>query len=363
MTWLSRLLPQSPSLQRLADHNHRTRQGQRRRRMATLETLEGRTLLSNVVTSITQDAITGANTLTITGDAHNDAFKVTEETGGLVQVVGSDNKTQINSLPVGQVFTTTQAITTIDINILTGTSANTNNVTLTSTVVGKGTIQNVVVSEPGYSATLPAPVLNLTVTSVKNTGTLSVNDGTPGTYVGGTLNATVSGSQFTALTIDQVGCCPATVALNNDVVPGAVSVTEGTANNDSVTATGDDFGATTISQFVGLNPNGQTGSGDFVSVDDSVVEIFSLAVTQSGTGTGQQILIGTVGSGVEVALTGFITASQPNDLATNSGQGSDNTIQIISITTVGTSNNPHLVPDSIVTDQGNGNDTTTVDNA
>jgi len=25
MTWLSRLLPQSPSLQRLADHNHRTR--------------------------------------------------------------------------------------------------------------------------------------------------------------------------------------------------------------------------------------------------------------------------------------------------------------------------------------------------
>ena len=59
-TWLSRLLPQSPSLQRLADHHRRTRQGQRRRRMATLETLEGRTLLSNVVTSFTHDAITGA---------------------------------------------------------------------------------------------------------------------------------------------------------------------------------------------------------------------------------------------------------------------------------------------------------------
>ena len=34
--------------------------GQRRRRMATVETLEGRTLLSNVVTSFTHDAITGA---------------------------------------------------------------------------------------------------------------------------------------------------------------------------------------------------------------------------------------------------------------------------------------------------------------
>jgi hypothetical protein len=60
MTWLSRLLPQSPSLQRVADHNHLTRQGQRRRRMATLETLEGRTLLSNLATSFTLDAITGA---------------------------------------------------------------------------------------------------------------------------------------------------------------------------------------------------------------------------------------------------------------------------------------------------------------
>ena len=52
MTWLSRLLPQSPRLPRLADQNHRTRQAQRRRRMSTLEALEGRTLLSNVTTSI-----------------------------------------------------------------------------------------------------------------------------------------------------------------------------------------------------------------------------------------------------------------------------------------------------------------------
>lgn len=59
MTWISRLLPQSPS-QHPANHNHRTRQAQRRRRMATVETLEGRTIPSNVVTSFTHDAITGA---------------------------------------------------------------------------------------------------------------------------------------------------------------------------------------------------------------------------------------------------------------------------------------------------------------
>ncbi|MGZ3335568.1 MAG: hypothetical protein ACXWPK_16955 [Isosphaeraceae bacterium] len=47
-------------LQRLTNHHHRTRQGQRRLRMATVETLEGRTIPSNVVTSFTHDAITGA---------------------------------------------------------------------------------------------------------------------------------------------------------------------------------------------------------------------------------------------------------------------------------------------------------------
>src|SRR5208337_831169 len=78
MTWLSRLLPQSPRLQRLANRNNRTRQSNGRRRMMTLESLEGRTLLSNVVALIAQDPTTGANTLTINGDTHNDAFSVTE---------------------------------------------------------------------------------------------------------------------------------------------------------------------------------------------------------------------------------------------------------------------------------------------
>jgi hypothetical protein len=352
--------------------------------MSTLEVLEGRTLLSNVVTSIFTNVTpgvppsvlpsAGARGLEITTDNHKDVFSVTENANGTVTLVGTGASTQINSLPVGTPYTTSQAVTEIWFNIA-GTNAGANTITLT----GHGTVKNVLVDEPGYSATLPSPALTFTATGVTNSGFLTILDGSPPTttpsfagYVGGTLNATVSGSQFTALTIDQVGCCPAAVTLTNDLVPGAVSVTEGTGNNDSVTATGDDFGATTITQFANtLDPNGQTGAGDLVSVNDSNVEIFSLAVTQNGTGIGQQILIGNT-SDVEVSILGFgITASQPNTVAVpGTLQGSNDLIQIESITTYVPTPPPQLSailrsggPDSIVTKQGNGNDTTIVDNA
>src|SRR5271157_2015404 len=108
MTWLSRLLPQSPSLQRLANHNHRSRQAQRRRRMATLETLEGRTLLSNVTVSFAGGA------LTILGDAHNDSFSITEQSaaaGGKVTVTSTSPQTTINKTSVP--FVSPQAVTSI----------------------------------------------------------------------------------------------------------------------------------------------------------------------------------------------------------------------------------------------------------
>jgi len=371
MTWLSRLLPQQPSA-RLIGSDRRSRQSQRRRRMSTLEALEGRTLLSNVTTAIYTSATVpypagapalpaGARGLDIITDNHTDVFSVTENANGTVTVVGT-GATQINSLPVGTPYTTSQAMTDILFTIA-GTSASKGN---TITLTGHGTIRDVVVNEPGYSATLPSPLLNFTATGVTNSGFLTINTGTPGTYVGGTLNANVLGSQFTALTIDQVGCCPAAVTLNNDLVPGAVSVTEGTANYDSVVANNDDFGATTISQFVGLDPNGQTGIGDLVSINDSNVQIFSIAVTQLGSGVGQTIEIGNT-SEVEVSLLGFgITASQPNTVAVpKTPQGSNDLILIESITTYipKPPNSPHGGPDSIVTTQGNGNDTTIVDNA
>ena len=396
MTWLSRLLPQSPRLPRLAGHNHRTRQAQRRRRMSTVEALEDRTLLSsgNVVTSIAK-APNGAITLTITGDAHSDTYSVTENgasLGDTVTITGKLAGSNITTVNSQLSYTTTLAISDIDIvipptdvNGNTNTSANTDTISLT----GHGMVQNVVVSEPGYDATNPSPTLNLTVTNVNNSGTLTVADGTPGTYVGGTLNASVTGSQFSALTIDQVGCCQATVTLNNDVVPGAVSVTEGTGNNDSVSATGDMFGATTISQYVDLNPNGNDGSGDNVSFNDTVANprtglggVFSLAVYQNGTGGGQSILVGTT-SEVEVASTGTaltpafgIIAQQPkaggespttytlnsNGTLTVTPAVPGDVIHVESITTYGRPNSnfgKYGVP-SISTLQGPGNGETTI---
>ena len=95
MTWLSRLLPQSPSLERLADHKHdrRAQQGRRRRLMANLDRLEERTLLSNVTT-----AIVAHEPSSITGDTHNDSFSVTENNAtGQVTVVGTPAPNPTNS--------------------------------------------------------------------------------------------------------------------------------------------------------------------------------------------------------------------------------------------------------------------------
>ena len=121
MTWLSRLLPQSPSL-RLADHNHnrRTRQAGQRRRMSTLESLEGRTLLSNI--TATQN---GADVVTITGDTHNDQFSVTVNPNNTVTVVGTGTpiKTQVNSHAVGVAWTSSFPALGLIIN-LPGTGNN-----------------------------------------------------------------------------------------------------------------------------------------------------------------------------------------------------------------------------------------------
>ena len=125
MTWLSRLLPQSPSL-RLADHNldRRNRQAGRRRRMSTLESLEGRTLLSNI--TATQN---GADVVTITGDTHNDQFLVTVNTNNTITVVGTGTpiKTQVNSHAVGVAWTSSFPASGLIIN-LPGTGNNFDNV-------------------------------------------------------------------------------------------------------------------------------------------------------------------------------------------------------------------------------------------
>src|ERR1019366_7234874 len=99
-------------------------------------------------------------------------------------------------------------------------------------------IKNVAINVTG------TPALSLNVHDVDNTGTFTVSDGTS-TVAGGWLSANVDNSQFAALSIYETGCCLASVELGNDLVPGAVSVTEGVADRDSITLDkGDKFGST-----------------------------------------------------------------------------------------------------------------------
>jgi len=438
MTWLSRLLPQSPSLQRVANHNNRTRQAQRRRRQATLESLEDRTLLSNVTLSYTASPA-GAVTLNILGDAGKDNFSVTENANGTVTVAGTGGTT-ISSLPS---VTTLKAITNINIT-LPGTNKVTDNVSIT----GHGTVQNITVVVPG-NIVAPANVtstttgvagtdLNLTVTNLHNSGEFNVFDApttsasnainplpsfqpafapdanytqagysqvgggysfptdnssptpNPINQLGGVLNLSMSSSSFASSIIEQDGYCQATVTFvaldshgapipgTGDIIPGNVFVAEGIYSGslaywkngishaatpgDTVTSYYDDFGPTWIGQaygpttFVPCCTPQWTGTNDLITVDDSIANptthlggIYSLFAIQLGTGSNQQILVGTH-SEVEVALQGFgIIAAQP------CAWGYD-TIHIESITVYyRTPVNTKLIgPPSIVTYQGDG---------
>ena len=170
MTWLSRLLPQSPIRQRLADHNNRTRQGQRRRRMANLEILEHRTLLAGNVSVLP----VAAGVLTINLDTHSDHVNINENGGNTVTVSGNGT-TSVNNLMLG-VSVTSFEVTSIVVNV-GGTDQNSPVITLTETAGVSSGIKNVTFSITGAGA-LDGPDVNLTVTSVKNAGALNVYRGT-----------------------------------------------------------------------------------------------------------------------------------------------------------------------------------------
>jgi len=418
MTWLSRLLPQSPSL-RLADRNNRTRQSHRRRRMATLESLEERTLLSNLLLTFSHTAngqSNGSTSLIITGSTANAKFTVTENLSGTVTVTG----TTASGLPAPQTaphtpitgiqgngpqFTTSQTITYIDI-VLPGDSRTTDTVTIT----GHGAVKDVVIVVPGASATVPGANLILNVNNLHNSGALDLydaptyraatvnplpdlepgfappsgvytpptsSDGNPINLEGGKLAASVTSSSFATMTLEQDGCCQsAIVTLDHDIVPGQVIVLEGTYGGftpapgstlaptlgNVIVATNDNFGPTVMAQYYGpttfpsVTP-GQAcdGENDLILVQDTTGNgIFDLIALQLGYGTGQQILIGTD------------VASVPSDvevslfgfgiIAAQPFAGGSDTIHIESITQTPVTTNSRLWgPPSIITFQGDGN--------
>jgi len=193
--------------------------------------------------------------------------------------------------------------------------------------------------------------LTLSVNNVDNSGTLTVTDGTS-TIAGGALHANVDNSQFTALTIYETGCCPDSVELGNDTVPGAVTVQEGVANGDSITLdNGDKFGSTVLAQGVAPTMTGCYGNGDSISVTNADVK--DLTMTQTD-GTNVSINV----NNVTVSPTSFGVIAQQ-------GNGGMDVIALNAVTAPGLSlppNNTQTIP-GIVTCQRNGScDVTMVSN-
>jgi len=353
MTWLSRLLPQSPSLQRLANHNNRARQGQRRRRMATLESLENRTLLTGNVT-----VAQVAGLLTITLDKNSNSIQINEDGGNKVIVTGQ-NGTSLNHTSGVPVKST--LVTSIVVNVLQGSAQNSPYISLVENLdTGKTSsgIGKVAFNITGGPIT--GPDVNLSVSGVTNGGPLTLSD-----IPGGKLDVQVTGSSFTSMDLEQQGCCQAYVDLQNDHVAGIVKVSEGyygapTAkyyqsqkSGDVIYFQNDLFGSTSFS--LGNGPAPTVNPNTCGTCDNAYSEIYGdnstfkdLTITEPNPGVWQSIAVGTATSEVEVNGFSFgIRATQ--------GDGDYNSICLVSITSFGTTNKAYAIPDSISTVQGEGN--------
>lgn len=339
MTWLSRLLPKSPRPERRTfNHHARSQREKGRRRVAILEPLENRTVLSNVSVMFTLPS-----TLTIMGDTHNDNFKIAEGAGAIITVSPGAASTTINgtSFP----YTSPHAVTTITVK-LPG-HGNLDTVSLTGLGATSTGVRNVSITTGGNPSST-GPYLNLSVTGVHNTGALSV------TANNSQLLATVDSSQFSSIDILQTGCCPANVTLTNDKA-GAVDVDEGSARGDTITLNHDTFLSTELEQGNTIIPpmDKCDSQDDTVKVTNSAVR--DLTVEQDLDGKNQSITVDTV----TVSLTSFGVRTEQED-----GDGSTSTVN--AITTAGVVNPNRLVdgPPGISIDQGDGvGDTATASNS
>jgi hypothetical protein len=341
MSWLSNLPPTGRNPQRRAsnDDRGRTQSGKGRRRIMSLESLENRTVLSNVTASL---AVSGA--LTITGDTHNDSFSITENAAGTVTVAATSFQTTIDltHLP----YNTPSKVTSIVV-ILPGT---TNFDTVAINGPGKTT------ATPVHTVAITATGANLTFTGngIDNSGSLTLSDtvGLPGGN-DAALHASVDNSTFASLTITQTGNTLAYVELGNDNInsstgPGPVTVSEGVDNADKIildklAGGGDTFGVTTLSQGTGPAFAGGNGSADSVSVSNASVADLTI----------KQILNGNDAS---ISVNILSVAQADVGVVTSQGNGNGDTTKITGVTApIPTTAIGPPTPASILVTQGNGN--------
>ncbi len=371
MIWLSRT--------RTKDRSSSHRVATRRRRLASLEALEHRLVLSGTVTTNVQQLMpSGAYVLNILGDVGNDHITITENTNGTVTVAGvafGPNATTVN----GSTSTTTPVGQTISaINVSLPGVNNYDSVTING--AGKNVSTGVDSISIAPYATSPTdlsqgPNLTLSIQNSDNPGNVTVTTHASSTapHLGGGLTANIDNSTFGSLNINQTGCCPAHVELGNDTVAGNVRVSEGAANGDTIVldapavgtgaGPGDFFGPTLLIQ--GNDPLGYGGGSSCVGANDSITvstaSVVNLTANQNVSattknGTNNKITV----NGLQVALTSFgVRTSQGDGGLTGNGTAGDVT-SINNVTSPipgsGSPNNlnPYNLP-SIYVVQGNGN--------
>jgi hypothetical protein len=314
--------------------------------MLDLDRLETRTVLSNVTVVYDPTLLL----LTITGDTHNDNFRITEtsqSSGGKVTVAPGNLQTLINTSPVA--FVTTGAVRTINVS-MPGTPAFPSSNTITLSGPGKAVatgVQNLTITDTANAANPVAPNLTVNANNLFNSGQLKIEDTPFDTRGGGTFNVTVSNSRFGSIDIDQTGCCPAHVTLTNDIA-GPVSVSEGVSNGDSIVLSGDQFGSTTLEQGQGPVYAGCNGTGDYVCVTSTKVTDLTIDQDDNGHNDGNFQFIYV--NGLQIATTGG------SGVRTNQGDGFSDVTIICSVTAPFpriTNEIPYVLP-GILVQQGNG---------
>ena len=337
MTWLSQLLPKGSNVQRRTSHDRRgpISRGQGRRSIMILETLEGRTVLSNV------SVLFANNVLTITGDTHNDSFSITETAGGKVTVASTSPQTTIDL--TREPYTSPTKVTSISV-----------------TLPGTYNFDNVALKGPGKTATTTVNTVAVTATGanltfaangVDNSGSFTLSDtvGLPGGH-DAALDATIDNNTFASIAITQTGNLAAQVELgNDDTGTGSVTVSEGVANADKIVLDklaggGDTIGSTKLIQGAGPTFAGANATADSASISNA--QVTDLTIEQLLNGNGDAIAAKTVGA----ALASF-------GIETIQGDGNGDSATFTGVTAPFPSN-PNSIgpngPPSILTTQGNG---------
>lgn len=260
MMWFSRLLPQASGPARGPRRGFRS--VARRRRTVTLEILERRVVLSNVSASYWGGVLTIVSNVGSNPPLGVNAFSIAEASaaaGGKVTVSPVVPFTTVNGS--GGPFTTPGAVTAIKVTIV-GLNPS---IAETVNLSGAGKTTPTTVKTVDFSVSKAK--LSLNASGVDNSGAFTLN-------TTGGLKASIDGSTFSAITINQTGtaCCASVSLTDDDTNNGAVKVTEAAANGASINLVGDEFGSTTLIQ----------GDGDGDSVVVYTTTVRDMSIVQGG---------------------------------------------------------------------------------